>query len=469
MIGTVIAGSYRVIGVLGAGAMGIVYRAEDIARGTPVAIKVLHKTLSASKEAAARFRREAFVGVRMIHPNCVPVSDFGTAEDGSVYMAMDLLDGEPLGALIDRHGRLPWRRALHIARHVLRGLDYAHCESVVHRDIKPDNIFVTDRDGDPYFATLLDFGIAKLVGDAAGHAITQAGIAVGTPRYLSPEQATGSPLDARSDLYSLSVVLYELLTGRTPFGDRETLNIVLAHISEPVPTFADVAPLLDVPAEVEELVRDGLAKRPDDRISSANEYIVRIEALLGPERPAATNDVRPAAAKPPKTPPPIAPARTDAPPAAVTNPSPVAPAAQRAAQPRPHQRRRLFVALGILAVLAVAGVVIVVSGGQGAANEPPASRPAPAAPEPPTLPPEVASAISALEGGKNCTARRKAVSRLRTLGHPAAIPVLEKARSRMWRGKNTNACLRSAADAAIKHLRAAADRDSTPAPDPTGG
>src|SRR5687768_2534038 len=171
MVGTVIAGSYRVIGVLGAGAMGIVYRAEDIARGTPVAIKVLHKTLGASKEAAARFRREAFVGVRMIHPNCVPVSDFGTAEDGSVYLAMDLLDGEPLGALIDRHGRLPWRRALHIARHVLRGLDYAHRESVVHRDIKPDNIFVTTRDGDRDFATLLDFGIAKLVGDAAGHAI----------------------------------------------------------------------------------------------------------------------------------------------------------------------------------------------------------------------------------------------------------------------------------------------------------
>jgi serine/threonine-protein kinase len=282
LIGSVIAGAYRITGLLGTGAMGSVYRAEEVERGTPVAIKVLKKHLGASKEAGARFQREAFVGVRLLHPNCVAVSDFGPTDDGSFYLAMELLDGRPLADVIDRGGPMPWRRALHIARHVLAGLDHAHRESIVHRDIKPDNVLLVERDGDPDFAKILDFGIAKLIGDVAGQALTAAGITVGTPNYLSPEQASGGALDGRSDLYSLSIVLYEMLTGKTPFGDREPFKTLIAHTREPVPAMAALAPGVEVPPAVEALVRDGLAKRPDDRISSAASYIARIDALLAP-------------------------------------------------------------------------------------------------------------------------------------------------------------------------------------------
>ncbi|MCB9559718.1 MAG: serine/threonine protein kinase [Kofleriaceae bacterium] len=280
LVGQVLEGRYRITALIGAGGMGSVYRGEHLGIGKSVAVKVLHPRLGGSAEAGARFQREAFVGGRIGHPNCVAVSDFGVAADGAFYLVMELLQGESLGELIEREGRLPWRRALHVVRHVLRGLGHAHDHGVVHRDMKPDNIFLAHTEDDPDFAKILDFGIAKLVGEG-GATITQAGITVGTPAYLSPEQAFGSELDGRSDLYSLSVVLYELLTGRTPFGDRDLLAMLTAHAVADVPPMAEVAPDAGVPAPVEALVRDGLAKTPAERIGSAAEYVTRIDELLG--------------------------------------------------------------------------------------------------------------------------------------------------------------------------------------------
>ena len=437
LIGTVVAGSYRVTALLGAGAMGKVYRAEDVERGTPVALKVLHPFLSANKEAGARFRREAFVGVRLLHPNCVAVLDFGTAADGSFYLAMELLEGESLGDRLDREGAMPWPRALAIARHVLRGLDHAHRESVVHRDIKPDNVFLSDRDGDPDFARVLDFGIAKLVGDVAGQAITQAGISIGTPSYLSPEQAIGGALDGRSDLYSLSIVLYEMLAGRTPFGHLEPMKRLLAHVAEPVPALGDVAPGIDVPPEVEALVRDGLAKKPEERIASAAEYLARIDALLAPlaavARPPERSVPAPAAAEP------------VAAPAVIST--------------RPTRRSRARRALAAAALVVATASVAVASRSIGG-DSPLLHRAEPVAaaersPQPP--PPmraEVREAIELLENGKTCAARRRAVVRLKALGDPRAIPHLDKARSRPRRGKNSNACLKAVAASALEHLSA---------------
>jgi len=448
LIGTVIAHRYRITGVLGTGAMGAVYRADDLERGVPIAIKVLRKHLVASDEAAARFRREGLVGGKVEHPNCVAVFDFGSAEKGSFYMAMELLEGQSLGTIIDREGPLSWQRALHIARHVLRGLAHAHDESIVHRDIKPDNIFVSRCGDDPDYAKILDFGIAKLVGDTGANAITQAGITIGTPTYLSPEQATGGVLDGRSDLYSLSIVLYEMLTGRTPFAGREPLKTLLAHATEPVPWIAEVAPRVDVPREVEQLVRDGLEKRPDERIGSAAEYIVRIEGLLGVSAALDVvelhdeSDVRDEAEPPRRRPVAEAPRSR----AVAERPRAVA------EPPRKRRRRRgALLALGAAAILAIAGAVIAM---QLLARDRAAPPPTPAAMQTQAVPmsPEVTAALDALARGKTCAARRAAVKKLRTLGDARAVPALEKARSRPRRGKNTNACLRADADAAIAEL-----------------
>ena len=285
-IGTTVGGRYRIAELIGIGGMGAVYRADDLTAGRPVALKILRAHLGASAEAIARFEREAQVGGKVVHPNCVGISAIGACEDGAVYLAMELLDGRPLSDLLEE-GPLPWRRALHIARHALRGLDHAHQQGIVHRDIKPDNIFICRGPGDPEVARVLDFGIAKLVGDTGAPAITQAGLTVGTPEYLSPEQAAAEALDGRSDLYSLSVVLYEMLTGRTPFHDKDLMKILVGHTSRPVPWFAEIAPGVAVPPEVEALVRDGLAKRAEERIPSAAAYVARIDALLAPAPEAA--------------------------------------------------------------------------------------------------------------------------------------------------------------------------------------
>jgi serine/threonine-protein kinase len=410
LIGRTFADRYQIVGVLGQGAMGAVYSAEDRASGKPLAIKVLHKFLSSSKEAEARFAREAFVGIRLAHPNCVSVVDSGATDDGSFFLAMELLQGESLGDLLEREGRLPWPRALHIARHVLRGLEHAHRESVVHRDIKPDNIFLTRRGNDADFARILDFGIAKLIGDSAQHGITQAGIAIGTPKYLSPEQAVGGTLDGRSDLYSLSIVLYEMLAGRTPFGDREPLKTVMAHVSEPVPAFADVAPEAAVPPAVEALVRAGLAKLPADRIPSATAYLARIDALIGPDRRA----------------------------------------------------RRRTIAIAGVAGLAIAGAIGIAVAARSGGGDAPASGAASASGTAPANAQAVDAALAALENGKTCAARRSAVAELHTLGDPRAIPALQRARTRLRRGKNLNACLAADADDAIAALSRLMPADRAP-------
>ena len=193
-LGSVLDGRYRLESILGKGGMGKVYKAEHTSLGRAVAIKILHARLGGSKEAAQRFQREAMASGRLDHPNIVAVSDFGTLEDGSLFLVMEALEGEPLGNRLERDKRIPWQEALVIIRGVLAGLRHAHDKGVVHRDIKPDNIFLANKDGERV-VKILDFGIAKLVaGDANAPASTRAGLTVGTPAYLSPEQAVGGEI-----------------------------------------------------------------------------------------------------------------------------------------------------------------------------------------------------------------------------------------------------------------------------------
>ncbi len=275
--------------------MGCVYLAEHIAIKRPVALKLLHPEVEGIDDVSLRFEREAFAIGRVDHPNCVGVSDFGRLEDGTLYMVLEVLDGASLFEILVRERRIGWKRAVHIARHVLSALACAHEAGVVHRDVKPENVILVEQDGDPDFAKILDFGIAKLFDGAnlpsGDPRLTQLGVTLGTPTYIAPEQAFGQPIDARADLYSLSVMLFEMITGEPPFDADEVVALLSMHASAEVPRIRDLAPDAHVPKALEALIRQGLEKKKEDRPASAEVYIARIDAIV--EREAKSPSVFP--------------------------------------------------------------------------------------------------------------------------------------------------------------------------------
>ncbi len=281
-VGLLIDGRYRVQSLIGRGGMGSVYKAEHVGIGRVVAVKLLHPTLAQQADVAKRFEREAAAVGRIEHPNCVDVSDFGRLEDGSLFLVMEYLEGQALGDVLAEETRLPVDRALRITRHVVAGLGHAHRAGIVHRDVKPENVLLCPQQGDGDFAKILDFGIAKLLGtvEDEGVKLTQAGVAFGTPVYMSPEQAIGNPVDGRADLYSAAVVLFEMISGRPPFYSEDRLEVLSMHTSRPPPALADVAPELHVAPEVEALLARGLTKRPGERFADAAEMIAAIDAVL---------------------------------------------------------------------------------------------------------------------------------------------------------------------------------------------
>jgi serine/threonine-protein kinase len=287
LIGQVIDGRYRLTSLVGRGGMGAVFLAEHVTIRRPVAVKYLVPSLAAIPELARRFQREAFAIGRIEHPNCVTVLDFGRLDNGSLYLVMEYLAGRSLAEAIEDEERLPARRSLHILRHVLRGLGHAHQAGIVHRDVKPENVILVEHDGVPDFAKILDFGIARVFGqtppdmmEEGEERLTQAGIAFGTPAYLSPEQAIGDPVDPRADLYSATVMLFEMVCGRPPFYSSDKLELLAMHATRPPPRLRDVAPDLAVPPLLDELVARGLCKSPADRFASADDYIAAIERCL---------------------------------------------------------------------------------------------------------------------------------------------------------------------------------------------
>jgi eukaryotic-like serine/threonine-protein kinase len=281
--------------------MGCVYLAEHVSIRRPLALKLLHPEVGEIDEVTKRFEREAFAIGRVDHPNCVNVSDFGKLDDGTFYMVLELLNGALLFDLLERHERLGWQRALHIGRHVLSALDYAHGAGIIHRDIKPENVILVEQDDDPDFAKILDFGIAKLLDDVRPETdtgpltndakLTQHGVTIGTPTYIAPEQAYGHAIDGRADLYSLSVMLYEMIAGVPPFDADDVGTLLRMHVSAAVPSFSEVAPDVHAPETVEALIRHGLEKNPNDRVGSAKEYIDRIDAIV-PRQPRGDSGLR---------------------------------------------------------------------------------------------------------------------------------------------------------------------------------
>ncbi|MFZ5896714.1 MAG: protein kinase domain-containing protein [Myxococcota bacterium] len=276
LVGRVLAGRYRIVALLGAGGMGSVYRAEHVHMRKAVAIKVLHREMTSMPEVVARFEREAVAAARIEHPNVATATDFGSLENGSFYLALEFVEGQSLAALIRADGALEEPRALRIARQIADALAAAHAAGIVHRDLKPDNVMLVDREHASDFVKVLDFGIAKVKLEHGGdQPLTQMGVVFGTPEYMSPEQARGLDVDARSDLYALGLILYEMLSGASPFRHEDLVAVLTRQITmnpEPLPE--------NVSAGASELVMRLLRKEPADRLQTALEVREAIDALL---------------------------------------------------------------------------------------------------------------------------------------------------------------------------------------------
>ena len=264
-------GRYEIVGKLGEGAMGVVHRARDTALGRVVALKMLSAELGHDDELAQRFSREAEAIGRLNHPHIVTVYDLGEFE-GHAFMAMELLEGQDLRALISRAGEIPLPDRVRILAQVAEGLGYAHTRGVVHRDVKPANIMVTTSGQ----VKLLDFGLARV---AALDAITRRGVILGTPDYMSPEQAMGKLVDQRSDVFSAGAVFYELLTGQKPFSGRTLHSVLFQIISEHPDPILTLNP--EVPARLAQVAHRMLAKDPEKRYQSMDDVAAELWAIHG--------------------------------------------------------------------------------------------------------------------------------------------------------------------------------------------
>jgi serine/threonine-protein kinase len=256
--------------MIGRGGMGEVWEAYHSGLHCNVALKILRPDQDTNPEVVQRFEQEVAAMCRLTHPNTVRVFDYGVTEDGIWYYAMELLEGQTLLELVSGNKRLTVGRALHIAHQVARALAEAHSNGIVHRDVKPENVFITQAGGETDFVKVLDFGIAKLSCEAASTSITRTGAIFGTPTYMSPEAAKGLPMDTRSDVYGLGAVLYCLIAGHPPFQSASPTELLMAHVTTPPPPLRDI-PELSIPASVDELVLKCLAKNPADRPADAGQ------------------------------------------------------------------------------------------------------------------------------------------------------------------------------------------------------
>ena len=347
MIGELIGGRYEIEELVGSGGMSSVYRARDTVLERRVALKVLHDHFSADPEYVERFRREARAIARLNHPNIVTVIDRGEFEDRQ-FIVFEHIPGENLKEVVEREGQMPVPQALELTHQIARGLAFAHEHGVVHRDVKPQNVLL-DESGT---AKVTDFGIARSLDP--GEELTQTGTLLGTSDYIAPEQASVQPVDARTDQYSLGVLLYELLTGEVPYPADSFMAAAMRHLRDPVPSVRERRP--DVSDRVDEIVARAMAKRPEDRFPSTEAMMAAIEAALADDAgegvgPNGATGVLPR----------------------VERPSRGGSAAR--ARPRPRRRRRRFwpllLALLVLGAGAIALALIVAGrdgGGPGAAG-----------------------------------------------------------------------------------------------------
>ncbi len=282
LIGRVVAGRYEVVSKLNEGGVGAVYLAMQRPLDRPVALKVLLKKFADDTTAIRRFEKEAAAVARLAHAHIITLYDFGTTDDGDLYIAMELLRGQSLRELLDAAGFIPWERSLHIVQGVTRALVAAHTQKIVHRDLKPENIMLVESNGDLDFAKVLDFGLARSISGGAGPQITRHDVIAGTPAYMSPERANGISDDPRSDLYALGALWFELLVGEPPFVGETSIKVILRHVHETPRAPSTANGQNPIPPFVDELILQLLQKQPDQRPSSAKELLERLDKLARP-------------------------------------------------------------------------------------------------------------------------------------------------------------------------------------------
>jgi hypothetical protein len=269
-IGSTLENRYEILDVLAEGGMGVVYRGRRLGLKRPVAVKFLHANFAADAKVRERFERELQAMSRLTHPNCVSVVDYGIAD--SPFIVMEYVTGPTLRHVLGEQGRLPPVRALFIANQILAALAHAHAQDMVHRDIKPGNIILSDIEGTLDHVYVLDFGLAKFLSSAADDDLTTSGMLLGTPSYMSPEQARAQGIGAATDIYATGVVLFELLTGTKPYTGQHALDILHDHQFAPVPSIRERLPEGRFSPELDEAIQTAMAKEPANRFASATAF-----------------------------------------------------------------------------------------------------------------------------------------------------------------------------------------------------
>jgi serine/threonine-protein kinase len=322
LVGKILSERFEILERIGEGGTGVVYKAKQLSVDRTIAIKVLGAHVSTDPSWVKRFHNEARAASRLDHPNTVRLIDFGQTKEGLLFIAMEFLNGRSLRDEIDRNQRLPPNRVLRIMSQVCASLSEAHHQGIIHRDIKPDNIYLVEMKGAGDYVKVLDFSVAKL--DTPDAQVTRAGLVFGTPAYMSPEQGRGVQLDARSDIYAVGIVAYEMLTGKPPFDAKIPTEVVMMHLRD------KPAPLTNVPAPLAKLVMKALEKDPARRQQTADELDTECQscfAELFPRQTPGTGipnlvGVSPSQGMQVLAPPPAAPPPAAPPPAAA--PAPVA-------------------------------------------------------------------------------------------------------------------------------------------------
>jgi eukaryotic-like serine/threonine-protein kinase len=269
---------YRIVDLIAEGSASNVFLCERIMVGDLVALKMLSAKLAADPDKSKRFYREAATTASIKHPNVIAVYDFDLTDEGVPFIVTELLRGLTLFGELKQVGRLPLRRAIQILTPICSALNVAHTRGIVHRDLKPSNIVLHRTDDGAEVAKLIDFGIAKQPPNSKGDAITGRGIIYGTPAYMSPENCLGEPLDSRSDIYALGIMLFEMLTGSTPFNAGSPIRLMVKHIKEEPPSLRDLCP--EIPPVIEKIVLRALSKERETRFPTANDLADELNRAL---------------------------------------------------------------------------------------------------------------------------------------------------------------------------------------------